>query len=269
MNIFNENSALTHTLALETKFQDLLTAKQWLDRFKRYPASGEIGIKQKGKRGLFFTYDQTLKVCSESTVHPYPDVKAIPLLRRGKRYYYHDQCEIKLTYHQWHKKGRQVRSNSVPCEVRKGFCHRTKQQLNISYFLKADTYTIEPTFSVEDAEAKKEYLKAFGSQGFRSGFLFHPHHTEIHYVKKGATGSGKLGFHQNFTLYAHSAQISFNLELIKVTIQEVAAKRNNSKYDNEWTPVVIDVATNTYFRYFDDQWDTVPNKVVRHWHENK
>ncbi|EOX4800900.1 hypothetical protein ACIL2P_003821 [Vibrio alginolyticus] len=142
MKAFNENRALTHTLALEEKFQDLLTAKQWLDKFKRYPASGEVGIRQNGKRGLFFTYEQTLKVCSESTVHPFLDVEPIPLLRRGKSYYYHNQCEAKLTFHQWQKQGRQVRPNSVPCEVRKGFCQRTKQQISISYFLKADTYTI-------------------------------------------------------------------------------------------------------------------------------
>ncbi|WCE30062.1 hypothetical protein [Vibrio sp. SCSIO 43137] len=267
MKIFNENSALTQTLAMETKFQDLLTAKQWLDKFKRYPALAEIGIKLKGRKGLFFTYDQTLKVCSESAVHPYPDVKPIPLLRRGKRYYYHDQCEIKLTYHQWHKKGRQVRPNSVPCEVRKGFCHQTKQKINISYFLKSDTYTIEPNLIDSDTSAQEQYLKDFGTQGFRAGYLFKPTHTEIHYVKKGATGDMRRRYHQNFTLYTYEALVGFNLELIKVKIEEVVSKKKPSQYDYEWTPVVVDVATNTYFRYFDQQWDSVPNKVVRHWRE--
>lgn len=120
------------------------TARQWLAlpvKDKRYPVRGAVGVK--GKKGVYFHISQTKPVCSEATHHPFFDVLPVADQYKNLKYYYFDECEIKLTPHQWLKHGRVVRPGSVPCSgTRSGFNPSTRQHLEISYFLRSDTRKI-------------------------------------------------------------------------------------------------------------------------------
>lgn len=140
MNNFHETDLLTH-VQLTSSTNELLTDKQWLKR-NRYPLPSERGIKIPKRKGLYFTYEQTKKVRSEAEVNAFPGFLPIKELKKGKHYYFYDECESKYTPDQWIKLGRKVRKNSVACEIRDGFNHKTKEKLYISFFIKSDTYKI-------------------------------------------------------------------------------------------------------------------------------
>ncbi len=129
----NSNNTMT-----ESKMR---TARQWLalpTKDKRYPMRGAKGVK--GKKGVYFHISQTKPVRSEATHHPFFEVLPVADQYKDLNYYYFDECEVKRTPRQWLKFGRVVKPGSVPCNgTRSGFNPKTRQHIEISYFLMSDT----------------------------------------------------------------------------------------------------------------------------------
>lgn len=121
--------------------EDYRTAKQWLalkNDEKRYPIRGAVGVVR--KRGEYFHKSQTRPVKCEATHHPDFNISPIPVLYKGYKYYYFDECEEKNTPNQWRKQKLIVIPGSIPCSgSRSGFNPTSKQHFEYEFFLKSDT----------------------------------------------------------------------------------------------------------------------------------
>lgn len=93
----------------------------------------------------------------------------------------------------------------------------------------------------------------FGSKGFRAGYLFKPTHYQIHYVKKGATGDRRRRYDHNYTRDIDEALVGFNEDRVRSAIVNLVSRFYEGD-DYCWTPVLVDVATDTYQQHIDGEW---------------
>lgn len=148
MTCFNKTDALTHELealkqnpALLKSNDNIMTAKQWLEKEKRYPLRFERGYRY--KKGTYYVKEQTVPVYSEADAVPIEGARPIGDMYKKKNYYYEDECLQKKTRKRWWSEdNRLVKSSAQPVEIRNGFNHTKKQKLQIKYYLKSDTFML-------------------------------------------------------------------------------------------------------------------------------
>ncbi len=96
---------------------------------------------------------------------------------------------------------------------------------------------------------------------FAVGYLFKPSHTEIHYIKQGADADLRKSYEHNFATEKDSAYVGKDEGKAKSFIVDLVSRMKvDREYD--WTPVLVDVQSNTFQRFLHDKWQIEAIELV-------